>query len=117
MLVECVNHRHMEYPLSPCVNDAFKKGMLYVCFIFHVMAEYYWKSLLDLACDCNAPPSDSEEQSVMVEVLIENEFERLQDLRFSGSPQRWAGVHRLSNDALAFLEDWQRDVIRMAEKR
>ena len=68
-----------------------KKGMLYVCFIFHVMAEYYWKSLLDLACDCNAPPSDSEEQSVMVEVLIENEFERLQDLRFSGSPQRWQG--------------------------
>ena len=70
-----------------------------------------------MACGGGAPPLDSDMLSVMVDVLLENELERLQDLRFAGSPKSWLGVHRLSDDALAFLEEWQSDVIERARKR
>lgn len=81
------------------------------------MAVRYWQCLLDLACDCGAPPPGSDMQAVMGEVLIKNEFERLQDLRFAESPRRWAGVDRRSNEAVVFIQVWQRDVVKLAKPR
>ena len=84
------------------------------------MAECYWASLLDLAWGCgaqHAPVPGSVEQKQIVQVLLRNEFERLQHLSFAEAPRAWSGTGELSEEALSFLDVWRNDAIQMASRR
>ena len=56
-------------------------------------------------------------QNIMVDIVVENEVERLQELRFADCPTRWKGVGDLSNEAFVFLKEWRREAKNMACNR
>lgn len=111
---------------QPIVSNDCKRAVQWLLklwwkpFAFSFMTERYWACLLDLTWGVGAqgaPVPGSPLQQEIIQVLLENEFEGLQELRFAPTPRSWLGTRALADDAFIFLESWQNDVIEMASKR
>ena len=82
------------------------------------MANEYWRCLLDFASGVGgAPQPGSVLQYEAIALLVENDFERLQELKHTELPHQWMGAESVSEEVLLFLTAWQENVKRADSKR